>query len=89
MAMYILSLINFLINGKFEVQSFDPNYEDQNELIIDEHEDISPKKLPIDVKNWNVLSQKIWKLEKLFKFPCCELYRLFNKANRNTFISVS
>ena len=49
MAMYILSLINFLINGKFEVQSFDPNYEDQNELI-DEHE-ISPKKLPIDVKN--------------------------------------
>ena len=51
MAMYILSLINFLINGKFEVQSFDPNYEDQNELIIDEHEDISPKKLPIDVKN--------------------------------------
>ena len=50
MAMYILSLINFLINGKFEVQSFDPNYEDQNELIIDKHE-ISPKKLSVDVKN--------------------------------------
>ena len=50
MAMYILSLINFLINGKFEVQSFDPNYGDQNDLIIKDHEDISPKKLPISEK---------------------------------------